>query len=97
MRNGRSHFLRGMRSAGLSIALLRCRAIGADAQPAPPLQKKHQDILGSLAPDLARSTPRPGAAPVWSRVRVAAGNRLFAEALCSRLRAAGESCLVQRN
>jgi len=61
------------------------------------LQKKHQAILGSLAPDLVRSTPRPGAAPVWSRVRVAAGNRLFAEALCSRLRAAGESCLVQRN
>jgi hypothetical protein len=61
------------------------------------LQKKHQAILGSLVPDLVRSTPRPGAAPVWSRVRVAAGNRLFADALCSKLRAAGESCLVQRN
>ena len=61
------------------------------------LQRKHQAILGSLAADLVRTTPRPGAAPIWSRVRVAAGNRLFAEALCSRLRAAGESCLVQRN
>jgi hypothetical protein len=61
------------------------------------LQRKHQAILGSLAADLVRTTPRPGAAPIWSRVRVTAGNRLFAEALCSRLRAAGESCLVQRN
>jgi hypothetical protein len=29
------------------------------------LQKKHQAIPGSLAPDLVRSTPRPGAAAAW--------------------------------
>jgi Transglycosylase SLT domain len=61
------------------------------------LQKKHQDILGSFAPDVVRTTPRPGAPPIWSRVRVATANRQFADTLCFRLRAAGESCLVQHN
>jgi hypothetical protein len=61
------------------------------------LQKKHQMILGSYEPVVIRTTLRVTAAPIWSRVRIDADSREVAEMLCSRLRAVGESCLVQRN
>jgi SPOR domain len=38
-----------------------------------------------------------GTAAIWHRIRVAAETREGAETLCSRLRAAGGTCLVQRN
>src|SRR5262249_19520414 len=61
------------------------------------LQKKHATILGGYEPVITRTTTKPSSAPIWSRVRVAAASREAAQALCSRLRAAGENCLVQHN
>jgi hypothetical protein len=61
------------------------------------LQRKHTDILGPHQPIVARTTGGVGTGIVWNRVRVVADSRAAAELLCSRLRAAGESCLVQRN
>ena len=62
------------------------------------LQKKHEAILGSYQPMVIRTTTvKMNAAPIWTRIRIEAGSRQVAEALCSRLRAAGETCLVQRN
>ena len=61
------------------------------------LQKKHSAILGGYEPVIVRTTGKTGFAPIWSRVRVAAASREAAQALCSRLRAAGENCLVQHN
>jgi soluble lytic murein transglycosylase-like protein len=61
------------------------------------LQTRYADILGPYQPIVARTTGGVGTAIVWNRVRVLADNRAAAELLCSRLRAAGESCLVQRN
>ena len=48
-------------------------------------------------PVIARTTTGASAAAIWHRVRVAAGSRVAAETLCSRLRAAGGSCLVQHD
>lgn len=62
------------------------------------LQKKHEAILSSYQPMVIRTTTvKMNAAPIWTRIRIEAGSRQVAEALCSRLRAAGETCLVQRN
>jgi hypothetical protein len=61
------------------------------------LQKKHEALLGMYEPDIIRTTLRVGAAPIWTRVRIDSDSRQAAEALCSRLRAVGEDCLVQRN
>jgi hypothetical protein len=62
------------------------------------LQKKHEAILGKYQPMVMRTTTvKMTAAPNWTRVRVEADSRQVAEALCSRLRAVGETCLVQRN
>jgi len=62
------------------------------------LQKKHEAILGKYQPMVIRTTTvKMSAAPIWTRVRIAAGSRQVAETLCSRLRAAGENCLVQPN
>jgi SPOR domain len=61
------------------------------------LQKKHEAILGRYEPVLIRTTVRMSAAPIWSRVRIDADSREAAQALCSRLRAVRENCLVQHN
>jgi hypothetical protein len=61
------------------------------------LQKKHEAILGEYQPVVIRTTLKVGAAPIWSRVRIDADSRQTAATLCSRLRAAGENCLIQRN
>jgi len=60
------------------------------------LQKKHEAILGNYPPTVIRtSTVKKSAAPIWTRIRIEAKTRQTAETLCSRLRAAGETCLVQ--
>jgi hypothetical protein len=59
------------------------------------LQQKHEALLGIYEPDIIRTMLR--GEPIWTRVRIDSDNRQAAEALCSRLRAAGEDCLVQRN
>jgi hypothetical protein len=59
------------------------------------LQKKYQPILGGREPLIVRTML--GSAAIWHRIRVAAETREAAETLCSRLRAAGGTCLVQRN
>jgi hypothetical protein len=59
------------------------------------LQKKYQAILGGREPMMVRTML--GRAAIWHRIRIAAETREGAETLCSRLRAAGGTCLVQRN
>jgi hypothetical protein len=62
------------------------------------LQKKHEAILGNYQPTVIRTTTvKMSAAPIWTRIRIEAETRQIAETLCSRLRAARETCLIQRN
>ena len=62
------------------------------------LQKKHEAIIGKYEPMIIRTTTiKMSAAQIWTRIRIEADSRQVAETLCSRLRAAGETCLVQRN
>lgn len=62
------------------------------------LQKKHEAILGDYQPMIIRAAAlKMSIAPTWIRIRIGAESRQVAETLCSRLRAAGETCLVQRN
>jgi hypothetical protein len=61
------------------------------------IQKKHDALLGIYEPDIIRTTLKAGTAPIWTRIRIDADSRQAAETLCSRLRGAGEVCLVQRN
>jgi Transglycosylase SLT domain/SPOR domain len=75
----------GDRSEGKALELYRL------------LQKKHYAILASHEPIIIRTPGKVGAGPIWSRVRIDADNRETAQALCLKLRAAGENCLVQHN
>jgi hypothetical protein len=62
------------------------------------LRKKHEAILGNYEPTVIRTnTAKMSAAPIWTRIRIGTETRQIAETLCSRLRAAGETCLIQRN
>jgi hypothetical protein len=61
------------------------------------LQKKHEAILGGYEPVVIPTTVKMSSAPIWNRVRIGADTREAAQALCSRLRAVGENCLVQHN
>jgi hypothetical protein len=61
------------------------------------MQGKLRSLLGSSEPALVRTTLKAGAAPIWVRVRIEFETRQAAESLCSKLEAAGASCLVQRN
>jgi hypothetical protein len=62
------------------------------------LQKKHEAILSNYQPTVIRTTTvKKSAVPIWTRIRIEAETRQTAETLCSRLRAAGETCLIQRN
>ena len=61
------------------------------------LQKKHEAILGRYEPLVIRTTVKVSSTPIWSRVRIGAKSRAAAQALCSRLRAVGENCLVQHD
>jgi hypothetical protein len=59
------------------------------------LQRKYQTVLASHQPLVIRS--QVGRNASWYRVRVATQTLAEAELLCGSLRAAGGSCLVQRN
>jgi soluble lytic murein transglycosylase-like protein len=61
------------------------------------LQKKHEAILANYQPTILRTAFTMSAAPTWTRIRIDADSRQAADTLCSRLRAVGETCLVQRN
>jgi len=62
------------------------------------LQKKHEAILSNSQPKVIRTpTVKKSAVPIWTRIRIETETRQTAEMLCSRLRAAGETCLIQRN
>jgi hypothetical protein len=61
------------------------------------MQNKHQAILGNYEPIVLTTTLKPGAPPIWTRVRVGLNSREAADSLCARLESAGERCLVQRN
>jgi len=58
------------------------------------LQKKYASILGAYQPLVIQNH---GKSASWYRVRIGTNTRESAERLCSSLRAAGGSCLVQRN
>ena len=59
------------------------------------LQRTYKSLLGARQPLVIRSNV--GTSAFWYRVRLAFDSRGDAEKLCSRLRAIGGSCLVQRN
>ncbi len=59
------------------------------------MQGRLRSALGSYEPAILRTTLRDGT--LWIRVRVEFDTRQAAEALCSKLEAAREPCLVQRN
>jgi hypothetical protein len=61
------------------------------------LQGKLRSVLGGYEPTILRTTIKPAAEPVWVRVRIEFDTRQGADSLCSKLEAAGEPCLVQRN
>jgi hypothetical protein len=61
------------------------------------MQGKLQTALGGYEPTILRTTIKPGEAPIWVRVRIEFGTRQDADSLCSKLEAAHEPCLVQRN
>jgi hypothetical protein len=61
------------------------------------MQGRFRSVLGSYEPAILRTTIKPGATPVWVRVRIEFDTRQGADSLCSKLEAAGEPCLVQRN
>ena len=56
---------------------------------------QYKSLLGARQPLVIRS--KVGTSAFWYRVRLAVDSRRDAEKLCSRLRAIGGSCLVQRN
>jgi Transglycosylase SLT domain/SPOR domain len=82
-------------SAAWAVQLIGDRLESAALARYNQLQKKYQPILGGHEPLIVRTTL--GSAAIWHRIRIAAETREAAEALCSRLRAAGGTCLVQRN
>jgi hypothetical protein len=59
------------------------------------LQRSYKSLLETCQPLVIQS--RVGTSGFWYRVRVATETRTEADKLCSGLRAAGGSCLVQRN
>jgi hypothetical protein len=59
------------------------------------LQKAYKTLLETRQPTVIQS--KVGTSSFWYRVRVVTDSRSDAERLCSGLRAAGGSCLVQRN
>jgi hypothetical protein len=61
------------------------------------MQGKLRSVLGNYEPAILRTTLKAGVAPIWVRIRIEFDTRRAAESLCSRLEAAGETCLVQRN
>jgi hypothetical protein len=61
------------------------------------MQTKHKAILGIYEPIVVNTTVKPGAPPIWTRVRVGLNSREAADSLCAQLESAGERCVVQRN
>jgi hypothetical protein len=61
------------------------------------MQGRLQSALGGYEPAILRTTIKPGAAPIWVRVRIEFDTRQGADSLCAKLQAAREPCLVQRN
>jgi hypothetical protein len=61
------------------------------------MQNKHKAILGIYEPMVLNTTLKPGAPPIWTRVRVGLNSREAADSLCAKLESAGERCVVQPN
>jgi hypothetical protein len=53
--------------------------------------------LGTHKPVVLDTAITPASEPVWTRIRVERSSRQAADSLCSKLEAAGEHCVVQRN
>ncbi|MFZ2107993.1 MAG: lytic transglycosylase domain-containing protein [Roseiarcus sp.] len=88
------------RVAPSAEAVWGVQLIGDDSQASAlaeysQMQKTYKSVLGGHQPLVLRS--KVGRSGFWYRVRVPADNIFQAERLCSDLRAAGGSCLVQRN
>jgi SPOR domain len=60
------------------------------------LSKKHHAILGGYQPVFIHTSLGVNTGAHWHRVRIEANSRAAADALCSKLRAVGGGCLVQR-
>jgi hypothetical protein len=60
------------------------------------LQERHSALLGDARAVVVRATGSNGIT-VWNRLRIVAPERRAAQNLCSQLRSAGETCIVQQN
>jgi hypothetical protein len=61
------------------------------------MQGRLRSVLGGYEPAILRTTIKPSEVPIWVRVRIEFDTRQGAESLCSKLEAAREPCVVQRN
>ena len=61
------------------------------------MQGKPGSVLAGYEPVVLRTTIKSGEAPIWVRVRIEFDTRQGPDTLCSKLKAAHEPCLVQRN
>jgi hypothetical protein len=82
-------------TAGWAVQLIGSPSQASALALFQQLQAAYKDLLRARQPLLTQS--KVGTNGCWYRVRVATDSRADAERLCSSLRAAGGSCLVQRN
>jgi hypothetical protein len=61
------------------------------------MQGRLRSVLGGYEPAILRTTVKSNETPIWVRVRIEFETRQGAESLCSKLEAAREPCVVQRN
>jgi hypothetical protein len=61
------------------------------------MQDKPGSVLAGYEPVVLRTTIKSDESPIWVRIRIEFDTRQGAESLCSKLEAAAEHCLVQRN
>ncbi len=61
------------------------------------MQGRLRSVLGGYEPAILRTKIKPSDVPIWVRVRIEFDTRQGAESLCSKLEAAREPCVVERN
>lgn len=60
------------------------------------LKQRHRSLIAGLPATVSRQRSPLGPKPIYA-VRIGADTRVEANAICGRLRAAGQSCVVRRN
>jgi predicted transglutaminase-like cysteine proteinase len=86
---------RSAQKSGWAVQLIGNASEGSALASYRRMQEAYNSLLGSRQPLVIRSSV--GINADWYRVRIAMNNRGDAQSLCDGLRAAGGSCLVQRD